>query len=119
MTPNSEDFWFVPLGGCGEIGMNMSLYGHDDQWLIVDCGVTFRDPDGTNDSGFRVQMPDPRFIADQSDRIQALLLTHAHEDHIGAVAHLWKKLRCPIYANAFTAEMVRRKLAEHRLDEAI
>lgn len=95
--------------------MNMSLYGHDEQWLMVDCGVTFRDPDGSNRSGYQVQMPDPAFIVERRDRLQALLLTHAHEDHIGAVAHLWRKLRCPIHATAFTAEMLRRKLAEQGL----
>lgn len=116
MTPDTTDFWFLPLGGCGEIGMNMNLYGHDDQWLMVDCGVTFRDVDGTNRSGYHVQMPDPTFIAERKDKLQALLLTHAHEDHIGAVALLWRRLGCPIYATVFTAEMLRRKLAEHGLE---
>jgi ribonuclease J len=115
MTPDNHDFWFLPLGGCGEIGMNMNLYGHDEQWLMVDCGVTFRDADGGNTSGYDIQMADPSFIAEQAENLQALLLTHAHEDHIGAVAHLWKKFRCPIYATPFTAEMLRRKLAEHGL----
>lgn len=116
MTPDNNDFWFLPLGGCGEIGMNMNLYGHDEQWLMVDCGVTFRDSDGSNTSGYDIQMANPAFIVEKRDRLQALLLTHAHEDHIGAVAHLWKQLRCPIYATEFTAEMLRRKLAEHGLD---
>jgi len=116
MNPDERDFWFLPLGGCGEIGMNMNLYGHDDQWLMVDCGVTFRDADGTNRSGYDVQMPDPAFIADRHEKLQGLLLTHAHEDHIGAVAWLWRRLRCTVYATAFTAEMLRRKLAEHGLD---
>jgi len=62
MTPDSKDLWFIPLGGCGEIGMNMNLYGHDDQWIMVDCGVTFRDVDGSNRSGYDVQMADPAFI---------------------------------------------------------
>ena len=116
MTPDTRDFWFLPLGGCGEIGMNMNLYGHDDQWLMVDCGVTFRDPDGSNRSGFDVQMPNPEFIAERKEKLQALLLTHAHEDHIGAVAWLWRRLKCPVYATPFTAEMLRRKLAEHGLE---
>ena len=115
MTPDASDLWFLPLGGCGEIGMNMNLYGHDDQWLMVDCGVTFRDADGTNRSGYHIQMADPAFITERHEQLQALLLTHAHEDHIGAVAHLWRKLRCPIYATPFTAEMLRRKLADHGL----
>lgn len=116
MTPDASDFWFLPLGGCGEIGMNMNLYGHDDQWLMVDCGVTFRDVDGTNRSGYDVQMPDPEFITERREQLQGLLLTHAHEDHIGAVALLWRRLRCPVYATPFTAEMLRRKLSEHGLD---
>ena len=116
MTPDIRDFWFLPLGGCGEIGMNMNLYGHNEQWLMVDCGVTFRDSDGSNASGYDIQMPDPAFIADRHEQLQAILLTHAHEDHIGAVAHLWRRLRCPIYATDFTAEMLRRKLAEHGLE---
>ena len=119
MTPDANDFWFLPLGGCGEIGMNMNLYGHDDQWLMVDCGVTFRDADGTSRSGYDVQMPDPKFITEQHERLQGLLLTHAHEDHIGAVALLWRRLRCPVYATPFTAEMLRRKLAEHGLADKV
>lgn len=116
MTPGQKDVWFLPLGGCGEIGMNMNLYGHDDSWLMVDCGVTFRDPDGTNRSGYRVQMADPSFIAERRDSLHGIVLTHAHEDHIGAVPHLWSKLQCPVFATSFTAEMLRRKLVEHGLD---
>jgi len=116
MTPAHDDLWFLPLGGCGEIGMNMNLYGHDGQWLMVDCGVTFRDADGGTCSGFDVQMPDPAFIVERRDALQGLLLTHAHEDHIGAVAHLWPRLHCPIWATPFTAEMLRRKLAEKGLE---
>lgn len=116
MTPGQNDVWFLPLGGCGEIGMNMNLYGHDDSWLMVDCGITFRDPDGTNRSGFRVQMADPSFIEERRDSLHGLVLTHAHEDHIGAVPYLWRKLQCPIFATSFTAEMLRRKLVEHGLD---
>jgi len=119
VTPDHRDLWFLPLGGCGEIGMNMNLYGHDGEWLMVDCGVTFRDADGTSHSGFDVQMPDPAFIADQHGALGALLLTHAHEDHIGAVAHLWPRLRCPVHATPFTAEMLRRKLAERGLESRV
>jgi len=119
MTPDRQDFWFLPLGGCGEIGMNMNLYGHDDQWLMVDCGVTFRDADGTNKSGYHVQMADPAFVTTQTERLQGLLLTHAHEDHIGAVPHLWRQLQCPVYATVFTAEMLRRKLMEHNLVDKV
>ena len=119
MTPDHRDLWFLPLGGCGEIGMNMNLYGHDGRWLMVDCGVTFRDADGSNASGYDVQMPDPAFIAERRDALGALLLTHAHEDHIGAVAHLWPRLRCPVHCTPFTAEMLRRKLAERGLETRV
>lgn len=119
MTPGQNDVWFLPLGGCGEIGMNLNLYGHDDSWLMVDCGVTFRDADGTNRSGYRVQMPDPSFIVERRESLHGIVLTHAHEDHIGAIPHLWKQLQCPIFATSFTAEMLRRKLVEHGLDQKV
>lgn len=109
MTPNSDDLWFLPLGGCGEIGMNLNLYGHNGRWLMVDCGITFANPD---EYGPHVQMADPQFIVDRRSELTALLITHAHEDHVGAVAHLWRWLRCPVYCTAFTAAILRRKLAE-------
>jgi ribonuclease J len=109
MTPTSEDLWFLPLGGSGEIGMNLNLYGHDGRWLMVDCGITFGNPD---DTGPHVQMADPQFIASRRQTLSGLVITHAHEDHVGAVAHLWRQLKCPIYTTAFTAEILRRKLAE-------
>jgi len=92
--------------------MNMSLYGHDEQWLMVDCGVTFGDADGTKRSGFDVQCANPAFAIEHRDKLVGLVLTHAHEDHIGAVAYLWSQLRCPIYTNGFTAAVLHRKLAE-------
>ncbi|HSG89608.1 MAG TPA: ribonuclease J [Pseudomonadales bacterium] len=109
MTPGDSDLWFLPLGGTGEIGMNLNLYGHAGRWLMVDCGVTFAKQ---GDTGPHVQMADPDFIARRADELEALVLTHAHEDHVGAVAHLWPQLRCPVYATAFTAAILRRKLAE-------
>jgi ribonuclease J len=111
MTPGTSDFWFLPLGGCGEIGMNLNLYGHAGQWLMVDCGVTFEKspvPGGGN----RVEMPDPMFIANRSEALVGLIATHAHEDHIGAIAHLWEQLRCPIYTTPFTRNVLLRKLRE-------
>jgi len=109
MNPSNRDLWFLPLGGCGEIGMNMNLYGHDGAWLMVDCGITFAGP---GESGPHVQMADPDFISQRRDRLTALLITHAHEDHVGAVAHLWRQLQCPVYCTAFTAAILRRKLIE-------
>jgi ribonuclease J len=105
----AEDLYFVPLGGTGEIGMNLNLYGHDGAWLMVDLGVTFGDG---RLPGVDVLMPDPAFIEERRDDLAGLILTHAHEDHIGAVAYLWPQLRCPVYATRFTAALLRRKLAE-------
>lgn len=107
--PQAEDLWFLPLGGTGEIGMNLNLYGHKGHWLMVDCGVTFQtqSPDTP-----RILMADPAFISSRRQSLVALVLTHAHEDHIGAVVHLWPRLQCPVYATAFTACVLRRKLGE-------
>lgn len=107
--PGEQDLWFLPLGGCGEIGMNMNLYGHNGRWLLVDCGITFeREGEGRP----QIQMPDPAFISRRQGALSGLLITHAHEDHVGAVAHLWPQLRCPIYTTAFTAAILQRKLVE-------
>tara|TARA_R110002072_G_scaffold53841_8_gene141752 strand:+ start:8296 stop:9942 length:1647 start_codon:yes stop_codon:yes gene_type:complete len=103
----SEELLFVPLGGAGEIGMNMSLYGYDDRWLMVDMGIAFGD-DTT--PGIDVMTPDPAFIMDNLDRLDGLVITHAHEDHLGAVPYLWRKIRCPIYATPFACGHLRRKL---------
>lgn len=124
MTPDDSDFWFLPLGGTGEIGMNLNLYGHNGRWLMVDCGVTFEsgtDVDGEPIMGARahVQMADPQFITDQKDKLDGLVITHAHEDHIGAVPYLWEKFQCPIYTTAYTAEILRRKLQEAGLTEKV
>ena len=96
--------------------MNMNLYGHDDQWLMVDCGVTFKEPltpGGTK--LFDVVSADPSFITKQKENLIGLVITHAHEDHVGAVADLWRRLQCPVYTTKFTAEFLRRKLAEQGL----
>ncbi len=100
---------FVPLGGTGEIGMNLNLYAHDGRWLMVDCGVTF---ERGKDRKGRVQMADPRFITQRRDQLEALVLTHAHMDHIGAVGDLWPKLRCPVFCTPFAAFMLRDRLKE-------
>lgn len=109
MTPGAKDLWFLPLGGCGEIGMNLNLYGHDGAWLMVDCGITF-ERDSTSVRP-RVQTPDPRFIAERKDALAGIVLTHAHEDHIGALPLLWERFPVPVYTTPFTAEMLRRKAA--------
>ena len=121
MTPEQQDFWFLPLGGTGEIGMNMNLYGHNGQWLMVDCGVIFdknNDIDGeviVSDRPY-IQMADPQFIVERRQKLAGLVITHAHEDHIGAVPYLWRRLKCPIYTTKFTAEILRRKLIEVGLE---
>ncbi|MEG3768390.1 ribonuclease J [Alteromonas sp. 14N.309.X.WAT.G.H12] len=107
--------------------MNLNLYGHDGQWLMVDCGVSFNAPldpvasetadgEGQKDNLYNVVAPDPDFIVKQRDALAGLVLTHAHEDHLGAVPYLWPRLRCPVYATPFTAEVLRRKLAQVGLD---
>ncbi len=108
MTPSVEDLWFVPLGGSGEIGMNLNLFGHDGRWLMVDCGVTFEETVGGNE----VQMPDPQFIADRADSLVGIVATHAHMDHIGALPYLADQFDCPIYTTPFTAQVLRPKLRE-------
>ena len=112
--PNA--LYFVPLGGTGEIGMNLNVYGYQGDWLIVDCGVTFGDD---SQPGIEVVMPDPEFIVERRDRLLGIVATHAHEDHIGAIPYLWRQLRCPVWATAFTASLLRAKLAEVGLGDQV
>ena len=114
MTSTKDDkLLFLPLGGAGEIGMNLNLYGwgqeDNAQWMMVDLGVTFADP---GMPAVDIIMPDPAFIEEYRDDLIALVLTHAHEDHLGAVPYLWPRLKCPIYATPFTASVLKRKLRE-------
>jgi ribonuclease J len=112
----NDELVFLPLGGTGEIGMNFNLYGYgpsaDRKWLAIDLGITFPD---SREPGIEVITPDPLYMEGEKDKLLGLVLTHAHEDHIGAVAHLWERLECPVYATPFTAAMLRGKLAEHGL----
>ncbi len=111
--PNcDEGFYFLPLGGTGEIGMNLNLYAVDGKWIMVDLGVSFRDE---KHPGLDVIMPDPAFIEERVEDLLALVVTHGHEDHIGAIPYLWERFKCPVYATPFTASLVRRKLAEVQL----
>ena len=103
---------FLPLGGAGEIGMNLNLYACQGQWLMVDLGITFA---GDTLPGIDVILPDPAFIEERRKDLLAIVLTHAHEDHLGAVAYLWPRLRCPVYATPFAAAVLREKLADARL----
>ena len=112
-----EEFLFCPLGGSGEIGMNMNLFAYgkpsDHKWIMVDIGVTFAD-----DSlpGIDLIYADPSFIVDRRENLLGIVLTHAHEDHIGAIAHLWPKLKCKIFATPFTALLVKEKFKEKNID---
>ena len=112
-----EELIFCPLGGSGEIGMNMNLfaYGKPDnqKWIIVDIGVTFADD---TIPGIDLIYPDPGFIIDKKEDLLGIILTHAHEDHIGAIAHIWPKLKCKIYATPFTAALINEKFKEKKID---
>ena len=114
---NKEELIFCPLGGSGEIGMNMNLYAYgkedDQKWIIVDMGVTFADD---TIPGVDLIMPDPGFIIDKKDDLLGIVLTHAHEDHIGAVAHIWPELKCKLYATPFTAALLTEKFKEKKID---
>lgn len=119
MTPTHQDFWFVPLGGCGEIGMNLNLYGHAGSWLMVDCGVTFEKLAQRPGVGNQVEMADPRFISNRNQSLVGIIATHAHEDHIGALPHLWEQFRCPIYTTPFTRNVILRKLRQYGVDAPV
>ena len=114
---NKEKLIFCPLGGSGEIGMNMNLYAYgkedNQKWIIVDMGVTFADD---TIPGVDLIMPDPGFIIDKKDDLLGIVLTHAHEDHIGAVAHIWPELKCKLYATPFTAALLTEKFKEKKID---
>jgi len=112
----NAELLFAPLGGVGEIGMNLALYGYNGKWLMVDCGLTF-----ANDElpGIDLIFPDPTFIAERKDDLLGLVLTHAHEDHIGAVQYLWPLLKCPVYATPYAANLLERKLRESDLGDLV
>ena len=118
---SSERLIYLPLGGAGEVGMNCYVYGYgpvdNERLIVVDLGVTFPDMDTT--PGVNLILPDIAWLAERADRIEAIFITHAHEDHIGALAHLWPQLRAPVYARTFTAHLGRMKLEEHGLDPKI
>ena len=109
----SSELVLMPLGGMGEIGMNAYAYGlggrSKRKWILVDCGVKFGDE---MDPGIDVILPDTSYLEAERKNLLGLFLTHGHEDHLGGVAWLWPKLRCPVYCSPFTAELLKRKLAE-------
>ena len=112
-----EELLFCPLGGSGEIGMNMNLFAYgkpgEQKWIIVDIGVTFADD---TVPGVDLIYPDPGFIVNKKDDLLGIVLTHAHEDHIGAIAHIWPKLKCKIYATPFTSVLISEKFKEKKID---
>ena len=107
---------FLPLGGSGEIGMNLNLYCCNGKWLMVDCGISFADDRAP---GIDVIVPDASWIAERKDDLLAIIVTHAHEDHVGAVARLWPSFQCPVYTSPFTAEILSLKLAEEGLEKEV
>lgn len=109
---------YLPLGGAGEIGMNAYVYGYgpedDERYILVDLGVTFPDMDST--PGVDLIFADIEWIEERADRLEAIFITHAHEDHVGALGHLWNRLKAPVYARAFTGNIAERKLEEQGAD---
>ena len=112
-----NELLYCPLGGAGEIGMNMNLFGYgqedDHKWIMVDVGVTFADD---SIPGVDLIYPDPGYAEDKKDNFLGIILTHAHEDHIGAITHVWPKFKCKIYATPFTAALVTEKFREKKID---
>lgn len=104
-----EAIYCVPLGGCGVFGANMTLYGHKDQWIMIDCGMGFADE---TMPGIDILLPDPAFATTLGNKLLGIFFTHGHEDHIGAVDHLWPRLNAPLYATKFTMERLRQSLSE-------
>lgn len=104
-----EAIYCVPLGGCGVFGANMTLYGYKDQWIMIDCGMGFADE---TMPGIDILLPDPAFATTLGNKLLGIFFTHGHEDHIGAVDHLWPRLNAPLYATKFTMERLRQSLSE-------
>lgn len=115
-VPSNDELLFLALGGAGEIGMNLNLYGTAGKWLMVDLGIGFAD---STMSGVEVVMPDPEFIVERRHDLVGIVLTHAHEDHLGAVADLWPRLKAPVYATPFAASVLKRKLIDAGLRDQV
>ena len=111
-----KDLVYIPLGGVGHIGMNINLYHYNGYWLMVDCGAGFADDDMP---GIDMIIPDINFVCKNCENFLGIVLTHAHEDHCGAIQYIWKKLECPIYASPFTAAVLREKFVEFNIPEDV
>ena len=105
----NDNFIFLPLGGSSEIGMNANLYHYQSSWILIDLGISFADE---TMPGVDILLPDIEFIERRKDNLEAIILTHGHEDHMGAIQYLWDKLRVPIYGSPFTIALLKRKLKE-------
>ncbi|HEU5016351.1 MAG TPA: MBL fold metallo-hydrolase, partial [Pseudolabrys sp.] len=113
MTQGAQELVFAPLGGVGEIGMNLSIYGLGDErrrtWLAVDCGVSFAAEEHL--PGVDLILPDIRYLAEERANLAGIVLTHAHEDHFGALLDLWPQLKVPVFATPFSAALLQAKCA--------
>lgn len=116
MDINKNEFAFLPLGGVGRIGMNVSLYHYQGKWIMIDLGIGFADE---TMPGVDLLIADVSFIAKRKQDLLGIIITHAHEDHCGAIPHLWEKLQCPIFTTKFTANFIKEKLKEFRLENTV
>ncbi|MBQ4874585.1 MAG: ribonuclease J [Rickettsiaceae bacterium H1] len=112
---NKEDFLYLPLGGVGHIGMNVSLYHYKGYWLMIDCGAGFADD---YMPGIDIIIPNINFVCEKCENFLGIVLTHAHEDHCGAIQYVWKKLQCPVYASPFTAVVLKDRFKEFNIPES-
>ncbi len=115
MVLEDKGLFFIPLGGSEQFGVNLNVYICDGRLLAVDCGMGFADE---NFPGIDLLLPDPAFLEENREELEGLIITHAHEDHIGAVAHLWPRFECPIYCTPFTAAVLEKKLEEAKIRHA-
>lgn len=113
MNINTNEFLFLPLGGVGRIGMNVSLYHYKGKWIMIDLGIGFADE---TMPGIDLLVADIDFIAKRKKDLLGIIITHSHEDHCGAIPHLWEELECPIYATKFTVNFLKEKLKEFRME---
>jgi len=105
-----RELYFLPLGGSEQFGVNFNLYAFKKQWLAVDLGIGFADH---RYPGIDILLPDPTFLEERRDDLVGMIVTHAHEDHVGAIPHLWPRLRCPVWCSPFTAQVLRKKISEY------